>query len=105
MDNMVDTTIMNEIMIQKTRGRPKKNKTPEEIEQERLKKNDYHKNYHKMRSERDPEYAEKTRIQIKDRVKRYSENNKETIKMKRDEIVRKSKLYDEVIKSMTEIKS
>ena len=70
-----------------------------------LKKNDYHNNYHKMRKQRDLEYAEKSRRQINDRVKRYCENNKEIIKMKRDEILRKSKLYDEVIKSMTEINS
>ena len=89
----------------KKRGRPKKNKTPEEIEQHRLKKNDYHNNYHKMRKQRDQEYAEKSRRQINDRVKRYCENNKEIIKMKRDEILRKSKLYDEIIKSMTEINS
>ncbi len=101
---MINTTVINEVMI-KTRGRPKKNKTPEEIEQDRLKKNDYHNNYHKMRKQRDLEYAEKSRRQINDRVKRYCENNKEIIKMKRDEILRKSKLYDEVIKSMTEINS
>ena len=101
---MINTTVINEVMI-KTRGRPKKNKTPEEIEQDRLKKNDYHNNYHKMRKQRDQEYAEKSRRQINDRVKRYCENNKEIIKMKRDEILRKSKLYDEVIKSMTEINS
>ena len=101
---MINTTVINEVMI-KTRGRPKKNKTPEEIEQDRLKKNDYHNNYHKMRKQRDLEYAEKSRRQINDRVKRYCENNKEIIKMKRDEILRKSKLYDEVIKSMTEIHS
>ena len=101
---MINTTVINEVMI-KTRGRPKKNKTPEEIEQDRLKKNDYHNNYHKMRKQRDLEYAEKSRRQINDRVKRYCENNKEIIKMKRDEISRKSKLYDEIIKSMTEINS
>ena len=101
---MINTTVINEVMI-KTRGRPKKNKTPEEIEQDRLKKNDYHNNYHKMRKQRDLEYAEKSRRQINDRVKRYCENNKEIIKMKRDEILRKSKLYDEIIKSMTEINS
>ena len=102
---MVNTTVINEVMIGKTRGRPKKIKTPEEIEQDRLKKNDYHNNYHKMRKQRDQEYAEKSRRQINDRVKRYCENNKEIIKMKRDEILRKSKLYDEIIKSMTEINS
>ena len=58
-----------------------------------------------MRKQRDQEYAEKSRRQINDRVKRYCENNKEIIKMKRDEILRKSKLYDEIIKSMTEINS
>ena len=102
---MVNTTVINEVMIGKTRGGPKKIKTPEEIEQDRLKKNDYHNNYHKMRKQRDQEYAEKSRRQINDRVKTYCENNKEIIKMKRDEILRKSKLYDEVIKSMTEINS
>ena len=89
----------------KKRGRPKKIKTPEELEEDRKKKNDYHNNYHKMRKQRDQEYAEKSRRQINDRVKRYCENNKEIIKMKRDEILRKSKLYDEIIKSMTEINS
>ena len=70
----------------KQRRRPKKNKTPEEIEQDRLKKNDYHNNYHKMRKQRDQEYAER---------------NKEKNKIKREEILRKSKLYDEMLKNVS----
>ena len=102
---MVDTTIIDEISdIIKKRGRPKKIKTVEELEEDRLKKNNYHNNYHKNRCEKDAEYAQKTRNQNNARVKRYTDKNKETIKMKRDEIVRKSELYDEVLKSMSEIK-
>mgnify|MGYP003640463081 CR=1 FL=1 len=99
---MVDSTIIDEVkdMVKKTRGRPKKIKTPEEIEEDRLKKNNYHSNYHKMRCLNDEIYVDKCRMQTKERVKRYTEKNKDLLKIKRDEIVKKAKLYDEIVKSI-----
>ena len=61
----------------KQRGRPKKIKTPEELEEDRKKKNEYHNRYHKERCERDPKYAEK----YNQRTKRYAKRNEEKIKM------------------------
>ena len=100
---MVDTTIINEIndIVKKTRGRPKKIKTPEELEQDRIKRNDYQNKYHKARCERDPEYAENYRLKLNQRTKRYAERNKEKIKLYNQELLRKSKLYDEIVKNMS----
>lgn len=103
---MVDTTIIYEInetneIVKKTRGRPKKIKTPEELEQDRIKRNEYHNKYHKERCERDPEYAENYRLKLNQRTKRYAERNKEKIKLYNQELVRKSKLYDEIVKNMS----
>ena len=85
----------------KKRGRPKKIKTPEELEEDRKKKNEYQNKYHKERCERDPEYAENYRIKLNQRTKRYAERNKENFKMMREELIRKSKLYDEIVKNMS----
>jgi len=85
----------------KQRGRPKKNKTPEELEEDRKKKNEYQNRYHKERCERDPEYAENYRLKLNERIKRYAQRNKEKIKMIHQEIYRKSKLYDEIVKNMS----
>ena len=85
----------------KQRGRPKNNKTPEELEEYKKKRNEYQIKYHKERCERDPEYAENYRIKLNLRTKRYAERNKEEIKMKREEILRKSKLYDEMLKNVS----
>jgi hypothetical protein len=100
---MVDTTIINEIndIVKKTRGRPKKIKTPEELEQDRIKRNEYHNKYHKERCDRDPEYAENYRLKLNQRTKRYAERNKEKYKLIKEELVRKSKLYDEIVKNMS----
>lgn len=84
-----------------TRGRPKINKSLEDLENDRIKRNEYQKNYHKKRCETDPEYAEKYRLQLNIRTKRYKEKNKEVLKMKRDEITMKAKLYDEMMKNMS----
>jgi len=85
----------------KQRERPKKNKTPEELEEDRKKKNEYQNRYHKERCERDPEYAENYRLKLNERIKRYAQRNKEKIKMIHQEIYRKSKLYDEIVKNMS----
>ena len=45
-------------------------------------------------------YVDKCRMQTKERVKRYTEKNKDLLKIKRDEIVKKAKLYDEIVKSI-----
>lgn len=92
---MVEIAI--ETIAPKRRGRPKKIKTPEEIEQEKQKHREYYRNYYKERIERDPEYAERYRTQINIRTKRYAEKNKERLKQERDEMLKKSKLYDELI--------
>lgn len=81
----------------KGRGRPKKYKTPEEIEDDKNKHREYYRNYYKERSARDPEFAEKYRTQLNIRTKRYAEKNKERLKKERDEMVLKSKLYDEIM--------
>ena len=100
---MVDTTIINEIndIVKKTRGRPKKIKKPEELEQDRIKRNDYQNKYHKARCEKDPEYAENYRLKLNQRTKRYAERNKEKYKLIKEELLRKSKLYDEIVKNMS----
>ena len=111
---MVDSTLMYEINNvnpesspepevnpKKTRGRPKKVKTPEEIEQDRIKYNEYQKNYLKQRIENDPEFAEKSRIQHRIRSRRYVEKNRDRLKQERDELVRKSKLFDEIVKNLS----
>ena len=85
----------------KQRGRPKKVKTDEELEEDRKKKNQYQNKYHKERCERDPEYAQNYRLKLNQRVKRYAERNKEKINMYHKEIYKKSKLYDEMVKNMS----
>ena len=94
---------MTDICITETkqRGRPKKIKTPEELDEDRKKRNEYHNTYHKQRCERDPEYAENYRLKLNLRIKRYAERNKEKFKMMREELIRKSKLYDEIVKNMS----
>ena len=94
---------MTDICITETkqRGRPKKIKTPEELDEDRKKRNEYHNTYHKQRCERDPEYAENYRLKLNLRTKRYAERNKEKNKMKREEILKKSKLYDEMVKNVS----
>lgn len=108
---MVDSTLIYEMKTEinpesspepetkPRRGRPKKVKTPEEIEQDRIKYNEYSNNYQKQRIKNDPAFAEKYRAQLNVRCKRYAEKNKEILKQKRDETVRKSKLYDELIRN------
>ena len=100
---MVDSTLIMEINenVKKTRGRPKKYKTPEDLEKDRIKRNEYHNNYHKTRCEIDPVYAENYRLKMNERIKRYAERNKEKIKLKNQELVRKSKLYDEIVENMS----
>jgi len=85
----------------KKRGRPKKIKSAEDLEEDRKKKNEYQNKYHKERCERDPEYAENYRLKLNQRIKRYAERNKEKIKVMREELIRKSKLYDEIVKNMS----
>lgn len=85
----------------KQRGRPKKIKTPEELEEDRKKKNEYQNKYHKERCERDPEYAENYRLKLNERTKRYAQRNREKMKLIHQEIYRKSKLYDEIVKNMS----
>lgn len=85
----------------KKRGRPKKVKTPEELEEDRKKRNEYQNKYHKERCERDPEYAENYRLKLNQRIKKYAERNKEKIKVMHQEIYRKSKLYDEIMKNIS----
>ena len=85
----------------KKRGRPKKIKSAEDLEEDRKKKNEYQNRYHKERCERDPEYAENYRLKLNQRTKRYAQRNKEKIKMIYQEIYRKSKLYDEIVKNMS----
>lgn len=97
---MVEIAI--ETITPKCRGRPKKIKTPEEIEQDKIKHRDYYRNYYKERSQRDPEYAERYRQQLNVRSKRYHENHKEKLKQQRDEITRKAKLYDEIVKTISQ---
>lgn len=94
---------MSDICVEpkKQRGRPKKIKTEEDLEQDRIKRNEYQNNYHKQRCERDPEYAENYRLKLNQRVKRYAERNKEKIKVMHQEIYKKSKLYDEIVKNMS----
>ena len=91
---------MSDITETKKQGRAKKIKTPEQLEEDRKKRNDYHNKYHKERCERDPEYAENYRLKLNERTKRYAERNKEKIKMMREELIRKSKLYDELVKNI-----
>jgi len=110
---MVDTTIIYEINdtvencengendVKKTRGRPKKIKTPEELEQDRIKRNEYYNKYHKDRCERDPVYKENYRLKLNQRIKRYAERNKEKFKLEREELLMKSKLYDEMLTKMS----
>ena len=112
---MVDTTLIYEMKPEnpvtpdenienpkpRGRGRPKKVKTPEEIEQDRIKYNEYQKNYLKQRIENDPEFAEKSRIQHRIRSRRYVEKNRDRLKQERDELVRKSKLFDEIVKNLS----
>jgi len=85
----------------KQRGRPKKVKTDEELEEDRKKKNQYQNKYHKERCERDPEYAQNYRLKLNERTKRYAQRNKEKNKLIHQEIYRKSKLYDEIVKNMS----
>ena len=100
---MVDSTLIMEINenVTKTRGRPKKYKTPEDLEKDRIKRNQYQVNYHKTRSEIDPVYAENYRLRMNERTKRYAERNKEKNKLKNQELVMKSKLYDELVKNIS----
>jgi len=87
---MVDTTLIYEMKteinpesspepesnpVKRTRGRPKKIKTPEEIEQDRIKHNEYFRNYYKERSAKDPEFLEHTRkLSREHKAKRFAEN-------------------------------
>ena len=87
--------------VKKTRGRPKKIKTPEELEQDRIKRNEYYNKYHKDRCERDPVYKENYRLKLNQRIKRYAERNKEKFKLEREELLMKSKLYDEMLIKMS----
>ena len=85
----------------KKRGRPKKIKSAEDLEEDRKKKNEYQNKYHKERCERDPEYAENYRLKLNERTKRYAQRNKEKNELIHQEIYRKSKLYDEIVKNMS----
>lgn len=96
------TDINVETITPKCKGRPKKVKTEEEIEADKLRKREYSRNYYKERSARDPVFAEKYRNQSYIRNKRYQEKHKEMIKEKRDEINRKAKLYDEINKTISQ---
>ena len=111
---MVDSTLMYEINNvnpesspepevnpKKTRGRPKKVKTPEEIEQDKQKHREYYRNYYKERSAKDPEYAERYRTQLNVRTKRYAQRNRDRLKQEHEELVRKSKLFDEIVKNLS----
>jgi hypothetical protein len=112
---MVDTTLIYEMKTEinpesspepesnpvKKRGRPKKIKTPEEIEHDKQKHREYYRNYYKERSAKDPEFAEKYRSQLLVRTKRYYNNHKEEFKSKYEDMVRKSKLYDELVKNLS----
>ena len=91
---------MSDITVTKKQGRAKKVKTEEELEQDRLKRNEYHNKYHRERCERDPEYAENYRLKLNQRTKRYAERNKEKIRLIHQEYHRKAKLYDELVKKM-----
>lgn len=94
---------MSDICVEpkKQRGRPKIVKTEEDLEQDRIKRNLYHKNYHIERCEKDPEYAENYRLRLNQRVKKYAQKNREKINMYQQEIYRKAKLYDEMVKNMS----
>ena len=106
---MVDTTLIyemktehesnpeNESNLVKKKGRPKKIKTPEEIEQDRIKHREYYRNYYKERLEKDPEFAERYRQQLNVRTKRYYHKHKEELKSKYEDMLKKCKLYDELV--------
>jgi|DEB0MinimDraft_6_1074348.scaffolds.fasta_scaffold02882_5 hypothetical protein len=89
----------------KQRGRPKKVKTAEDLEEDRKKKNEYQNKYHKERCERDKEYAENYRLKLNQRTRNYAKRNREKMNMYHNlyqqEIYRKSKLYDEIMKNMS----
>ena len=107
---MVDTTLIYEMKtesnpepepesspVKKTRGRPKKIKTPEEIEEDRKKHREYYRNYYKERLVKDPEFAERYKQQLNVRTKRYYHKDKEELKSKYEDMLKKCKLYDELV--------
>lgn len=94
------SNIENVLEYKKQRGRPKKIKTEEEINQEKEKKREYHRNYYKERSLIDPEYAERYKKQVNIRTKRFYHNNKERLFNEKEELLRKSKLYDELVANL-----